>query len=163
MRRSHIIICALLGTPLLLFLIFYFGFVTHVDAHEMGFTFNRWTGEIKEVDKKGWVVRNPVVYGVHTIDLRPFQITITADLAVSERILNAKLVQFNPDGLNEFVAWHGRNGGKTRTRFVEIMKCYAFAVDGGESCPFITVSQHVEPGQVGIPVDKSPSAQENKR
>jgi len=135
--------------------VFYFGWVTHVEAHEMGFTFNRWTGEIEEVEKQGWVIRNPFSYGVHTVDLRPFQITITANLAVNQRVLNAKLVQFDPKGLQTFVAWHGRKAGESPFTFTEIMKCYAFDTTGGKDCPFIIVTQDTGPGQTGLLLDGS--------
>ena len=163
MQRLLIAGGVLLALALVSFLVFWFGFVTNVDAHEMAFTFNRFGGDIEVVEEQGWVVRNPIRYAVHTVDMRPFQIRITTVLEVDERVLNAKLVQFNPDGLQEFVDWHGRNAGESRARFREIMKTYAFAPDGGASCPFITVKQDtgsIEEGPLGqAAVSPAPQAE----
>jgi hypothetical protein len=80
---------------------------------------------------------------VHKLDLRPYQITISAN----QRVLNAKLVRFNPDGLAKFIEWHGRNAGDFTNNLLEILKCYAFDKANGEDCPFLTVIQEIEPNQ----------------
>jgi hypothetical protein len=66
--------------------------VTMIDNYEYGFTFNKFTGEIQHVERTGYIVRNPFKYSVHRIDLRPYQITISANA----RVLNAKLVRVQP-------------------------------------------------------------------
>ncbi len=109
--------------------------VTSIDNYELGFVFNRSTGKIQTIDRKGWVIYTPIKYSVHTIDLRPYQVSISAN----SRILNAKLVRFNPDGLDTFVEWHGRDAGDLTPNLLEILKSYAFATDGGKNCPFLTV------------------------
>ena len=96
--------------------------VTSVDNHELGFVFDRYTGKIEKVEKFGWVVRTPFRYSVHTLDLRPYQITISAN----ERVLNAKLVRFDPKGLATFIEWHGRDAGDDVDNLKEILRCYAF-------------------------------------
>lgn len=121
--------------------------VKTIDKHEFGFTFNRFTGEIKPIEHSGWIIVNPFKYAVHKIDTRPYQIRITANINVGERILNAKLVRFNPEGLNTFVEWHGRKAGGNISNLKEILKCYAFAADGGESCPFLIVDAEIAPKQ----------------
>jgi hypothetical protein len=64
-----------------------------------------------------------------------------------ERVLNAKLCRFNPAGLKTFIEWYGRSAGDSVTDLKEILKCYAFAADGGESCPFLIVESEIAPTQ----------------
>lgn len=128
-------------------IILVFGLITFaagfnsIAKHEYAFTFDRFSGEIKPVNRTGWLLVNPFKYGVNTIDLRPYQIRISANLDVGERVLNAKLVRFNPNGLNQFIANHGRDAGDNLTNLKEIFKCYAFAPDGGKNCPFIIIEE----------------------
>lgn len=124
------------------FLVWFAVWVTHVDNHEFGFAFNRMTGQIEPLEKKGWVVRTPWWYAVHTVDTRPYQVQISAN----NRILNAKLVQFNPTGLDTFVAWHGRSAGDNLENLKEILKSYAFNPSGGKDCPFLTVLNELSGG-----------------
>lgn len=130
--------------------------VTMVDNYEMAFCYNRWTGKIEIIDRTGWIIRAPIINSVHTIDLRPYQITIVANIggtvsgrSLSARILNAKLVRFNPKGLTTFIEWHGRSGGDNLENMLETLKAYAFAKDGGQSCPFLTTISEVAPNQIG--------------
>lgn len=128
------------------FLIWYKMFVTSVENYELGFVFDRVSGEITILEKKGWIVRTPFRYSVHHIDMRPHQITISAN----ERVLNAKLVQFDPKGLQTFVEWHGRSAGDKTKNLQEILKCYAFDLADGKDCPFLTVIQEIAPNQGGL-------------
>lgn len=142
-RKCVVYLIATLLVGVLLFSCWFGLFVTTVENYELGFVFDRYTGEIETIEKKGWVVRTPLRYSVHTIDLRPYQLTISAN----QRVLNAKLVQFNPEGLDTFVQWHGRDAGDDLYNLKEILKCYAFALDSGKDCPFLTVLQEIEPNQ----------------
>lgn len=127
--------------------------VTFVDNYEQGFTYDRFAGKIEKLNRTGYIIRCPVKYVVHAIDLRPYQLSITANFGaqgtsgIPARVLNAKLVQFNPAGLDTFVAWHGRDAGDALGNLQEIMKCYAFGKDGGRDCPFITVLSEINPSQ----------------
>jgi len=131
------------GTFLFCFLVWYMVWVTNVENYELGFIFDRVTGTIEPVDKQGWVVRTPIRYSVHVIDMRPHQLTISAN----QRVLNAKLVRFNPKGLQTFVEWHGRKAGDDTSNLQEILKCYAFDVADGKDCPFLEVIQEIAPNQ----------------
>lgn len=122
-------------------LIFRVFWVTRVELHEMGYNFHWVKGELEVFTNAGWVVRNPIVNSVHTIDLRPMQIVISAN----QRVLNAKLVKFNPNGLQTFIEWHGRGAGGMN--MPEILKCYAFDAANGTDCPFLEVVQEVSPNQ----------------
>jgi hypothetical protein len=128
-------------------LVFRVVWVTFVDNYEMGFTYDNFSGKIERIESTGWIVRNPIKYSVHHLDLRPYQVTITANTSVQNRILNAKLVRFNPNGLDKFVEWHGRSGGDEHSNMLEILKCYAFDRDDGKDCPFLTVVSELAPGQ----------------
>lgn len=117
--------------------------VTNVEKHQLGFSFDRKTGEIEKFDRTGWFIRTPIRYSVHAIDMRPYQLTISAN----ERVLNAKLVRFNPKGLVTFVEWHGRSAGDHTSNLREILKCYAFDMAEGKDCPFLEVIQVIAPNQ----------------
>lgn len=127
---------------------------TSIDKHEYGYKFNRFTGNIEIIGRSGWVIVNPIKYAVHKIDLRPYQLRITANIGVGERILNAKLCRFNPAGLKTFIEWHGRSAGDNVTELKEILKCYAFAADDGVNCPFLIVDAEINPKQ-GMNLEKS--------
>lgn len=117
--------------------------VTFVENYEYGFVYDKFTGQIEKVEHTGWIVRNPFAYGVHAIDMRPYQVSISAN----QRILNAKLVRFNPAGLETFIEWHGRDAGDNVQGLQEILKCYAFDRDEGRDCPFLTITSVLAPSQ----------------
>ena len=137
--------------------LFWFGlWVTIVDNYELGYVFDKVTGKIEVVEKKGWIIRTPIRYKVHTIDIRPYQITISAN----QRVLNAKLVRFNPDGLQTFVEWHGRGAGDDIYELKEILKCYAFDTVSGKDCPFLEVVHEIAPNQGAMPPQSSVNIEE---
>lgn len=147
LKGIGILFAALVVLAFVGLIIFRMFFLSFVDKHELGYKFDRFQGTITVVDHSGWVVRNPVRYDVHTIDLRPYQVSITANIGVSPRILNAKLVRFNPDGLNTFISWHGRGAGSDVESLKELLKCYAFDREEGRDCPFLVVVSDIAPGQ----------------
>jgi hypothetical protein len=135
------------------FLIWYVAWVNFVENYEYGFSYNKFTGEVKQVPHSGWIVATPWRYTIHKIDTRPYQVSITADLqsggmsGINQRVLNAKLVRFNPIGLATFIEWHGRDAGDDLAGLKEILKCYAFDRDEGRDCPFLTVTGALAPSQ----------------
>ena len=133
-----IVVLALIGLSLFMAL-----FVSTVEKHEFAFVFDRFTGQIEPITNCGWIIRAPIRYSVNVIDLRPAQITISAN----QRVLNAKLVRFNPAGINTFIAWHGRDAGNWHDNLIEILKCYAFDTANGADCPFLEVIQEIAPNQ----------------
>lgn len=154
-RRIGIGLGALAALALLGLLLFRMFFLSFVDKHELGYMFDRFTGKITVIEHSGWVARNPIRNDVHRIDLRPYQVSITANIGVSPRILNAKLVRFDPAGLNTFIAWHGRGAGSDVESLKEILKCYAFDREEGHDCPFLVVISDIAPSQtMGPPVGK---------
>ncbi|TAK96229.1 hypothetical protein EPO05_02365 [Patescibacteria group bacterium] len=130
-------------------------FVTFVDNYQIAYIYHVWPGKgrieiLKNPDgtyRRGWVVATPFLNRVHMVDPRPMQVCINAN----QRVLNCKLVQFNPEGLELFLSWHGRNdyegpGGSQQgtSNFAEILKSYAY--DGrGRTYPFLTVLRELKP------------------
>ena len=121
------------------------GCISIVDRHEFGFVYDEWNGKIVENDCRGWIMRPWPKYSTYTKDCRPYQVQVTADTHIGKRVLNAKLVRFNPKGIETFIAWHSKDAGTTTSELLEILKCYAFAPDGGKSCPFIEVLNETSP------------------
>jgi hypothetical protein len=68
--------------------------VNLVDNYQMAYRFDLRTGKVSRIEKTGYVVTPPMLVKVHTIDLRPMQVCINAN----KRVLNCKLVEFNPAG-----------------------------------------------------------------
>ena len=114
----------LIGLGLIGGLIFYLGWVNFIENYEAAFMFDRNVGKIVPMYNKpdslsdiefenlpdslktrkiGWVITKPIIQKVYTVDTRPFQICISAN----SRVLNCKLISFNPTGYEKFFDWHG--------------------------------------------------------
>jgi hypothetical protein len=109
-----VILLAILGLG-----IYRVGFLTFVDNYEFAYYFDARTGDITPIInqdgtyKHGYVKTIPFIKMAHTIDLRPIQICLGANNqntvnSANTRVLNCKLVQFNPEGYELFISWHGR-------------------------------------------------------
>lgn len=111
--------------------------VDFVENYQIGYKFDRRSGEVKRLDRTGYFVTWPILIQIHTVDLRPSQVCMNANT----RVLNCKLVKFNVDGLETFIQWHGRGAGEGNggTEVYEILKSYAFNVNDGRDCPFLTI------------------------
>lgn len=115
---------------LIVLFLFWLFFVDFVDRHEIGYKYDRRTGAITTLARTGYFVTPPFVVQIGKIDTRPMQVCINAN----SRVLNCKLVKFNPNGLDLFITWHGRQPGAVD----EILKSYAY--DGLErQYPFLDV------------------------
>jgi len=127
--------------------IWYGLWVHSVDKHQFCYSFDRANGQIESFTNSGWVVRTPIRYSVHIIDLRPTQLTLNAN----QRVLNAKLVRFNPEGISTFIQWHGcgTGSGDNSYQMHEILKSYAFDRENGADCPFLEVISEIAPNQAG--------------
>jgi len=125
--------------------------VNFVDNYELAYKYSTRTGQIERLNRTGYFVTKPLLEKVHSVDLRPMQVCINANA----RVLNCKLVQFNPDDLEIFLQWHGRNnyngdagstnqGGQTMGNLNQILMSYAF--DGsGKTYPFLKVLRELKP------------------
>lgn len=125
-------------------------FVDYVDNYQLPYKFDARTGTITILPEPGYQVTPPFVVSVHHVDMRPMQVCINAN----QRVLNCKLVQFDPKGIELFLSWHGRNDyngpgngtqqGSGTTTFSEILKSYAY--DGsGKNYPFLRIIRELKP------------------
>jgi hypothetical protein len=120
-----------------------FAFFGYVENYQLGYTFDKVSGKttlLVDPDgtpKKGYIYANPLV-SVYTIDLRPMQVTINAN----NRVLNAKLVQFNPKGFKTFVAWHG-NADYSQESLKDILMSYAYD-PSNKTYDFLTIKKELK-------------------
>ncbi len=140
-KKLVIAIPATLIIALILLLLYRIIFLTFVDNYEFPYKYNTKTGEISEVPNKGYVYAIPFYELIHTIELRPFQICISN----SSRVLNCKLVQFNPKGFKLFLQWHGRSSYDVNA-LSDIFKAYAFddAPNLKELYPFMDIQKELK-------------------
>lgn len=123
-------------------------FYTFVDNYEYSYMFNGITGEMKPLvnadgtPKQGYVYSLPIVQKIHTIDTRPMQVCINAN----SRVLNCKLVQFDVQGFETFVSWHGR-GDYAQVNLTEILKSYAYD-PSKKPYPFLKVLKELKNEEV---------------
>lgn len=129
--------------------------VNFVDNYEIPYKYDRRSGKIEKLSHTGYIVTPPLLVNVHSVDGRPMQVCISA----IQRVLNCKLVEFNPNGLELFLQWHGRNDytndrgtRENPTTFNQILMAYAY--DGsGKSYPFLTVIRELKPEEVVAPTE----------
>jgi hypothetical protein len=134
--KLGVVLAVLAGFGFVGLIMFRLTFVTFVDNYKLGYIYYGRTGQIERLTRTGYVVTTPVLNAVHSIDLRPGQVCMNANA----RVLNCKLVRFNPDGFDKFIEWHGRGAGEaTGVDVYEILKSYAFNVNEGRDCPFLTI------------------------
>ncbi len=145
-----VVILALLVISIIGLATFRLTAVTSVENYEYSYKFDRLAGKIERLNQIGYIVAIPVLEKVHKIDTRPMQVCISA----IQRVLNCKLVQFNPGGLELFLQWHGRgdysNEGGTRedpTTFNEILMAYAYE-GSGKSYPFLTIIRELKSEEI---------------
>lgn len=126
--------------------------VNFVDNYEVGYrfdTFGEKAGKIEVLPRTGYFVTWPYKTKIHTIDGRPMQVCISS----INRVLNCKLVQFNPKGIDLFLSWHGRsdydNSGTTQypSLLNQILMAYAYEGSGKEY-PFLTVIRELKPSEI---------------
>lgn len=121
-----------------------FLFLDFVDNYEMAYLFDKRKGEIyllKDENgnlKNGYIFSYPFIQSVHKIDMRPMQVCINAN----SRVLNCKLVEFNTEGFNLFIEWHGR-ADYTMNQLTEIMKSYAYD-NSSQKYPFLNILKELK-------------------
>lgn len=131
----------LVGTVLVSALFIRGACFTFVDNYEFAYKFDKVTGVTEPLINKdgsfvrGYILQRPFVDAIHTFDLRPFQICISAN----SRVLNCKLVRFNPKGFKTFIDWHGR-GDYERENLRDIFMSYAYDPNGNDY-PFLIVDK----------------------
>jgi hypothetical protein len=129
-KEAGILLAFVAAIAAVVSILFYVFFVTEIEQHEVGYKWDRRTGEISILPRSGYFIAIPWLVQIHGIDTRPTQVCINAN----NRVLNCKLVEFNKAGLTQFIAWHGLQSGTVS----EILKSYAY--DGqNKSYPFLTI------------------------
>jgi hypothetical protein len=119
-------------------------FFDFVDNYEMAYLFDKREGKIYVLRdengnlKNGYIFSYPFINSVHKIDIRPMQVCISAN----SRVLNCKLVEFNPDGFNLFIEWHGR-ADYSLLQLNDIMKSYAYD-DSNNKYPFLNILKELK-------------------
>ncbi|MBI2627821.1 MAG: hypothetical protein HYW71_00075 [Candidatus Niyogibacteria bacterium] len=135
-------------------LIFRLIFVNFVDNYEIGYryeTFGENAGKVSALSRTGYFITWPFKTKIHTIDGRPMQVCISS----INRVLNCKLVQFNPKGVDLFISWHGRgnydNVSTTHgpSLLNQILMAYAYEGSGKEY-PFLTIIRELKPSEIQI-------------
>lgn len=133
--------------------IFRLAAVNHVDNYELGYKFDLLSGKVERLGRPGYHVTWPIIVRVHTVDLRPVQVCINAN----NRVLNCKLVQFNPNGLETFVSWHGRNDYDINSdgtgSFKDILLSYAYDPNS-KNYPFLTILKELKGEELGEAVKR---------
>lgn len=119
-------------------------FWTFVDNYEFAYKFDAIGGEITAIKnpdgspKQGYVFSWPLIERIHTIETRPMQVCINAN----SRVLNCKLVHFNPDGFELFISWHGR-GNYRGMNLEQILMSYAYDPSQA-NYPFIKIMKELK-------------------
>lgn len=131
-------------------LLFWILCLNHVPPQAIGVAYDSINGQVSVQRNPGWYVTHPFVQ-VASVETRPFQVCINA----GARILNCKLIRFNPDGATEFVKlqgfhyWNGpsncnSNPGCQSSEFGRIMMGYAYAE---QPYPFLEILEEIKPGK----------------
>jgi hypothetical protein len=119
-------------------------FFTFIDNYEFGYRFDARSGELHPLInsdgtlKQGYVFSYPFVEKIHTIEMRPMQVCINAN----SRVLNCKLVEFNPEGFETFIAWHGR-GDYSQMNLKDILMSYAYD-PSNKKYNFLTIKKELK-------------------
>jgi hypothetical protein len=111
---------------------FYFAFLNHVSVNEVGIAYNSISGEIKEQRHPGFYVTSPATI-VGYLSTLPTKVTIPSDA----KIINSKIVKFNPDYLNEFIKDQGFKWGLSNSQ-ESIFLGFAYS---GKKYPWLEIVQ----------------------
>lgn len=124
-------------------IIFRISCIGFVENYELGYQFDTLSGKTTKLVnkdgtfKRGYVYANPFVFIYH-IDLRPMQVTINAN----NRVLNAKLVEFNPKGFQNFINMHG-TADYDQAILKDILLSYAYDTNPNDY-DFLTVKKELK-------------------
>ena len=119
-------------------------FFNFIDNYEFGYRFDARSGELHPLInkdgtlKQGYIFSYPFVEKIHTIEMRPMQVCINAN----SRVLNCKLVEFNPEGFETFIAWHGR-GDYSQMNLKDILMSYAYD-PSNKKYNFLTIKKELK-------------------
>lgn len=162
-KKEKILLWAGIGLVSLLVLTFIIRamFFTFIDNYEFGYRFDARSGELHPLInedgslKQGYVFSYPFVERVHTIEMRPMQVCINAN----SRVLNCKLVEFNPKGFETFIAWHGR-GDYSQINLKDILKSYTYD-PSSRNYSFLTIKKELKNEDVDYSLENIGEGDEN--
>jgi hypothetical protein len=127
MNKNLLIAAIIVGSLLVGSVLYRAIFWTFVDNYEFAYKFDAIGGEVSALKnsdgtpKQGYIFAWPLIERIHRIDTRPMQVCINAN----SRVLNCKLVHFDPEGFELFISWHGR-GDYSGYQLEQILMSYAY-------------------------------------
>lgn len=149
LEKVGIVIAIILGIMAVGLFLFRIFCVNYIEPHEFGYKIEKLEGgKMSLVQEKGYIVTLPIVTKIHTIDLRPRQVcqnvgNIGSSGSVdglNSRVLNCKLLAFNPVGLTNLIALHGIQ----EDNISKILGLYAWD-QLGRTYPFLTIVEQSAP------------------
>jgi hypothetical protein len=127
-------------------ILFYFFCLNHIGPASVGIAYNALNGEVTSQKHAGWYITSPFVR-VASIDTRPTQVCLNA----GTRILSCKLIEFVPEGAEEFVKLQGfryydgavvnNSCHDCNSDMYHILQGYAFS---GREYPFLRVIEELK-------------------
>lgn len=123
-----------IGITILTIILFWFVCLNHISVNEVGIAYNSTNGKWWVQNTPGWYLTSPFVSEC-TISTLPRQLSITSN----SKVLNVKLVQFNPDGIDEYIHLQGFGYGMGTD--LDLIG-YAFS---GKKYSFLDVIQEATP------------------
>lgn len=121
-----------MGAIFFAMLLFYTAFLNHVAINEVGIAYNSVGGKIWVKSHPGWYLTAPTVE-VATISTLPTKVTIPSEA----KVINTKIVRFNPDGIDEFIRLQGFSYFSDQG-VENVLMGYAFS---GKKYPFLDILQ----------------------
>lgn len=112
---------------------FYTLFLNHVEINEVGVAYNSIGGKVWIQSRPGWYLTSLTVK-VANISTLPQQVQVYSQA----KVLNYKIVRFNPDGIDEFIRLQGFEYYEVGGSMNNILTGYAFS---GRRYPFLDVLQ----------------------
>lgn len=106
--------------------------LNHVAINEIGIAYNSIGGNVYVQGHPGWYLTSPTVE-VANIPTIPMKVTIPSEA----KVINTKIVRFNPNGVDEFVRLQGFSYFSDQG-IENVLMGYAFS---GKSYPFLDVLQ----------------------
>lgn len=122
-------------TPVIGLLLFWIMFINHVDINEIGVAYNMRDGKVWIQRHPGFYVTSPLVRVAYLSTL-PMKVAIPSDA----RVINTKIVRFNPKGVDEYIRMQGFKYGMDSEQ-ENILMGYAFS---NQRPPFLVIMQEPE-------------------
>lgn len=113
-------------------LLFYCAFLNHVAINEIGVAYDSIGGKVWVQSQPGWYFTR-ITVRVCVIPTVPIKVTIPSEA----KVINTKIVRFNPDGIDEFIRLQGFSYFSDQS-IENILMGYAFS---GKEWPFMEVIQ----------------------